>query len=302
MHLYIAGLYASSFHLTGNQFRQCSPAAQGHRLGVKHLLESYHYVYKGSYAERIRKDGGKVFLDSGAFSAFSLGVDINIEAYAEFIKGNQDIIEMASVLDAIGDAEGTYHNQNRLEALGAAVLPCFHYGEPLDLCEYYVKNYKYMTIGGMVPIPNNKLEVWLDEIWSKVLTDKDGYARTKVHGFGLTARSLMAKYPWYSVDSSSWVQMGANGNLVLPELERPIAMSERSPRTKDFARHYATFDPVTKATVDSLLAKYGSSAAEVSTGYRERWMLNAFSFHCLGDMLGPDHWKKPFKAAAQGLF
>lgn len=302
MRLYIAGLYTSHFELDGNLFNRSTENAQAHRRQVRHHLESYHYIHKGRYVEKIRKDGVKVFLDSGAFSSFSLGVDVSIEAYAEFVREHQDIIEMASVLDAIGDPVGTYHNQNTLEKLGAEVLPCFHFGEPLDLCEYYVNNYPYITIGGMVPIPNNKLEPWLDEIWDRVLTDKDGYSRIKIHGFGLTARKLMLKYPWYSVDSSSWVQVAANGGIVLPELAQPIAISERSPKIKDFMGHYATLPEQTRQRIDELLTHYGTSAEEVATEYRSRWALNAFTYDRVGAMYGEDHWRRPFRAQQKGLF
>lgn len=302
MNLYIAGIFTSNFQKDGTLYRKATPNAQAHRDNVRFHLESYHYIHKGRYVEHIRKEGLKVFLDSGAFSSFSLGVDVSIEAYAEFVKANQDIIKMASVLDAIGDPVGTFNNQNTLEKLGAEVLPCFHYGEPLDLCEYYVRNYEYITIGGMVPIPNNKLEIWLDEVWDRVLTDKDGYSRIKIHGFGLTARKLMAKYPWYSVDSSSWVQVAANGGIVIPELPQPIAISDRSPSRKDWMRHYQTLAPVAKARVDDLLTHYGTTAEELATDYKSRWALNAFTYDRLGDILGEDHWRKPFRATQQGLF
>lgn len=302
MRLYIAGLFASHFHYHGNLFKKCVPNARAHRENVSHYLESYHYINKGNYVRNIRQDKKKVFLDSGAFSSFSLGVEVDIHAYAEFIKDHQDIILMASVLDAIGDPIGTYHNQNTLEKLGAEVLPCFHFGEPLDLCEYYVRNYKYITLGGMVPIPNGKLEVWLDEVWSKVLTDKDGYARTKVHGFGLTSRSLMAKYPWYSCDSSTWVQLGANGNIVIPELPQPIAISEHSPNAKSHGRHAFTMPAVMRDRVDELLHHYGSSVEEMATQYPSRWAFNAFVFDLLGKQLGENHWQKPFRATQPVLF
>lgn len=304
MRLYIAGLYTTGYSMQDNTsfYRNATPNSRALRCAVGHHLESYHYIHKGRYVELLRADKTKVFLDSGAFSSFSLGVDVSIEAYAEFVKAHQDIIEMASVLDAIGDPIGTYHNQNTLERLGAQVLPCFHFGEPLDLCEYYVKNYDYITIGGMVPIPNNKLEVWLDEVWDRVLTDRDGYARIKIHGFGLTARKLMAKYPWYSVDSSSWVQTGANGNVVLPQIEQPVAISDRSPRRKDFLMHYNTLAPPAKAKVDEALHYYGTTAEEVATDYRARWSLNAHSYYQLGVALGDDHWRKPFRATQPGLF
>ena len=302
MNLYIAGIYVSHLDVFGNLYQRFTPQMRALRDEVAHKLESYHYICKGSYVGKIRRTGDRIFLDSGAFSAFSLGATIHIEEYAEFIKGHQDIIEMASVLDAIGDPVGTYHNQNKLESLGAEVLPCFHYGEPMDLCEYYVKNYPYMTIGGMVPIPNNKLEVWLDEVWDKVLTDKDGYARGRVHGFGLTSRKLMTKYPWYSCDSSSWVQAAAHGHIIFPELEQPVAISARSPSAKDWARHYDTLPEQSKVKVDALLTYYGLALEEVRDVHDGRWAMNCFTFDRLGKNLGDDHWRKPFKARQKGLF
>ena len=302
MRLYIAGLFTSHFGLHGNLFRKCSPNVQALRREVAHSLESYHYIHKGNYVKSISEDGVKIFLDSGAFSSYSLGVDVSIGAYAEFVRANQDIIEMASVLDAIGDPEGTYRNQNTLEKLGAEVLPCFHFGEPWDLCEYYVRNYEYITIGGMVPIPNNRLEPWLDELWDKVLTDKDGYSRIKIHGFGLTSRKLMEKYPWYSCDSSSWVQAAANGSIVLPEFDQAISISARSPNRKTFGQHFSTMPPSAQENVLKKLAYYGLTLEDVKDEYRPRWALNAFTYDRLGRMLGEDHWRKPFISKQPLLF
>lgn len=302
MKLYIAGLAASHFGLQSNLFRKCSPNAQLLRKEVRYKLESYHYIRSGNYVRSIREDGQKVFLDSGAFSSFSLGVEVNIDEYAEFIKEHQDIIEMASVLDAIGDPEGTFHNQKRLEQLGVEVLPCFHFGEPLDLCKYYIDNYDYITIGGMVPIPNNRLEPWLDEIWSKVLTDKDGYSRIKIHGFGLTSRYLMERYPWYSVDSSSWVQGAAHGNIYLPEYPSSISISDRSPTRKSFGQHFTTMPPQAQERIIERLAYYGLELAEVSEVHMGRWALNAFTFDRIGRIMGEDHWRKPFVVGQQLLF
>lgn len=302
MHLYIAGLYTSNFDIFGSLYRRCTPGMKALRDGVVHKLESYHYIHKGAYVDKIRRAGDKVFLDSGAFSAFSLGVEVDINAYAEFVKSHQDIILMASVLDAIGDPEGTYRNQQTLERLGAEVLPCFHYGEPLDLCEHYISNYPYITIGGMVPIPNSKLEYWLDEIWSKVLTGKDGVSRGKVHGFGLTSRKLMLKYPWYSCDSSSWVQMAAHGSIVFPEIDQTIAVSKRHPSTKDFGRHLDTLPAASQELVQAMLHYYGLTLPEVQDIHDGRWALNCFSYDRLGQLLGEDHWRKPFRTTLPTLF
>ena len=42
-----------------------------------------------------------VFLDSGAFSAWTRGMEIDIQKYIEFIKQNQDIITVYANLDVI---------------------------------------------------------------------------------------------------------------------------------------------------------------------------------------------------------
>lgn len=302
MRLYIAGIFTSHFSKQGNLYRRMSPAAKLLRDQVTWMLESYHYIHKGNYVRRIREDGAKVFLDSGAFSAFSLGVEVSIAAYAEFVKEHQDIIDMASVLDAIGDPEGTYHNQKELERRGVEVLPCFHFGEPLELCEHYVSNYPYITLGGMVPIPNAKLEPWLDEVWDRVLTDRDGYARCKVHGFGMTSRTLMIKYPWFSVDSSSWVQIASNGKVVFPEVDTVVDISKRSPTVHDFGRHFDNMPDITRQYILDLLHYYGLTLEEVRDIHDGRWALDCFTFDRLGKLLGDDHWRRPFSAQQGVLF
>lgn len=303
MRLYIAGLYGSHFHKQGKIYQNAGDATRWCRDQVKWHLESYHYIKKGRYVERIRDDGVKLFLDSGAFSSWSLGVDVSIEEYAEFLRENQDIIEMASVLDAIGDPVGTFHNQNALEKMGVEVLPCFHYGEPWDLCEYYVRNYDYITIGGMVPIPNAKLEPWLDELWGTVLTDRDGYARVKVHGFGQTSPDLMIKYPWYTVDSSTWVQWALNGGIALPGWRGMLMISDSSPTRKQFGRHYNTLSAAERAYADERIRACGGMTPEIlATTYQARWALNAYVFHLLGESHGEDHWRKPFKQEQPYLF
>lgn len=302
MRLYIAGLYASNFNLHGNLFRRASKNAQLLRRAVELKLESYHYLQKGKMVENLRRDGEKVFLDSGAFSAFTQGVTIQLEDYAEFIHGHQDIIEMASVLDAIGDADATWTNQKELERRGCEVLPCFHYGEPFEVAEYYATNYEYISIGGMVPVSNQKLRPWLDELWSKHLTDSDGYSITKVHGFGMTARPLIQRYPWYSVDSSSWVQVALNGAITFKEIPTVIPISSMSPLKKVHGQHFDTKPELEQRYISDLLIYYGLSVEEVKIDYKARWALNALTYHLLGHDLGDDHWRKPFRAEQDTLY
>lgn len=279
MKLYLAGLHTSNFDINGRLFNRLTPEEQEHRKGVRYYLESYHYIHRQSYVDRIRKDGIKVFLDSGAFSAFTKGVKVDMKAYCRYIQTNMDIIEVidgsvcASVLDHIGSAQGTYENQMAMEKLGVTPLPCFHYGEDERYLEWYIANYDYITIGGMVPISTPQLRLWLDRIWEKYMIDGSGRPKIKFHGFGLTTLSLMERYPWYSVDSSSWVQMAATGNLLIPG-HGTVAVSANSPSRKKQNQH---IDNNPEVISDAIAKKIEASGFEIDRlrhEYISRWVYN----------------------------
>jgi hypothetical protein len=205
------------------------------------------------------------FLDSGAFSAFTKGVKIDIIEYCNFIKEHLDIITHYAVLDVIGSAEETLKNQKIMEAEGLSPVPCFHYGEDYSYLSYYIDNYDYIALGGMVPVHTNDLIPWLDTVFSKYICDGKGFPKCKTHGFGLTTTNLMVRYPWYSVDSTSWVLTGAFGAIFMPKrkngkwdwLTTPhkINVSLRSPDIK--TGHYMGMNDGEKQIVDKWLDEIG---------------------------------------------
>ena len=257
---------------------------------IPHILESYHYVEKQQYVDAMRANNGKVFLDSGAFSAKSLGVDIDIDGYCNYIKRNLDIIKvedgvvMASVLDGIGDPLKTWQNQLYMESQGAKPLPCFHFGEDERYLEWYIERYPYITIGGLVRTKAQDVMWWLDRIWNKYLVDGAGRPKLKVHAFGVTTISLMERYPWHSVDSSSWIQATAFGAIYTSEFG-PISISSESPNKHDAGRHYSTFTEIEKQRLDSLLAAKGFTYERLSQVYQSRAGYNALGYIELGNIL-----------------
>lgn len=266
-----------------------------------YILESYHYLQNSpSKRDLLREYGRKVFLDSGAFSAYTLGATIDVNDYARFIAANGDLIEVASVLDGIGDPQLTLENQRRLEDAGANVLPCFHFGEPEEYLETYLEHYDHITLGGMVPVPNNQLQLWLDHLWSKYLTDDKGWPIVKVHGFGLTAMSLVRRYPWFSVDSSSWVQAGAFGHIVTVTPEgtlRSVPVSKDSPQIHKLNQHYDNMSPIMQQHVREAVSRYGYDLEEIQHDSTERKRFNAVVYASLGTRP-----LFPFQESAQGLF
>lgn len=300
MKLYLAGIYTSNFHKESQLYARLTEREKAARDGVRYYLESYHYIHKQAYVDKIRADGVKVFLDSGAFSAFTKGVEVDMREYCDYIKRNLDIIETvdgalcASVLDGIGDPLQTWQNQMAMEQMGVRPLPCFHYGEDERYLEWYVQNYDYITLGGMVPISTPQLFHWLDRIWEKYLIDGSGRPRIKVHGFGLTAQALMERYPWYSVDSSSWVQIAANGNILVPGLGA-LSVSENSPAAKQYNRHVDTLPELQREGLIQRVAEQGFEMERLQTEYVSRWTYNCWAFTHINENLlnaKPDTFEK----------
>ncbi len=183
--------------------------------------------------------GCDIFLDSGAYTAFQLGKAIKCEDYAEFIKFSTDKQglkwNVISSLDAIGKGEEaakqSYDNLKTLERLGVRTAPVYHVHEPEHWLQRYVaEGYQYILIGGMVTESTQVLLPRLDYLWSKYLTHKDGTPKVKLHGFGLTTESVMFRYPWFSVDSSSWKLYAAYGHCAFRVGDR-IRTIQTSPKS-----------------------------------------------------------------------
>lgn len=278
MRLFNAGIYTSNFDKLGNVYARLSDDERAMRDTVENFLESYHYVHKESAVAKMRRDGVKVFLDSGAFSAFSMGVKVDIGKYCDYIHKNADIIEVASVLDAIGDADGTWRNQEEMERRGTRPLPCFHYGEPTEVLDYYVSKYEYITIGGMVPVSTPQLLLWLDRLWAEHLTHADGTPKLRVHGFGLTSLPLMFRYPWYSVDSSTWVQWAANGMILIPGKAGQVDVSSKSSRRKQWGQHMDAHPEIITQAIEDEIRSFRGDPQRLRDLYYARWAWNAWAF------------------------
>ena len=294
MKLYVAGAYTATFGLKGPIFNRLTENEKWQRLQVKYILESYHYVYRKSFVEKMRADGVKIFLDSGAFSAFTQGVEVDMVAYCQYIQENSDILEVvdgmvcASVLDGIGDPLKTYQNQLAMESLGVRPLPCFHYGEDERYLDYYTANYPYITLGGMVPISTPQLYHWLDRVWEKHLVDGAGRPKVKVHGFGLTTMALVERYPWYSVDSSSWVQTARTGGMILYPEARVVSVSDRSPTRKVEGQHIDTLPAPQREALEKRFREMGVDTQRMRETYLARWAYNIWVYGLLGELYNTD--------------
>ena len=66
-------------------------ASSGGISGMEHRPKLESFWYKNDAIEAMRTDTG-FFLDSGAFTAFTKGVEIRVEDYADFVHTHTRII------------------------------------------------------------------------------------------------------------------------------------------------------------------------------------------------------------------
>ena len=243
------------------------------------LLESFFKKNTGLDRMIEKHSDLSLFLDSGAYSAFTQNIDIHIDEYIEYIKTNREFISIFAVLDSIGDPEKTLKNQLYMELKGLLPLPCFHYGEDHRYLQYYVEKYKYIALGGMVKKPKNQLRYWLDEIWGKYLVNTDGTAKVKIHGFGMTSVSFMKRYPWYSVDSTSWVLTGRFGTVFCNVGDyNKIIISNKGDMAG--ASHYCQLGKHSQERVQNYFANLGEgyTIEELADDYKKRDEVNILYF------------------------
>jgi len=163
------------------------------------------------------KDSNLFFLDSGAFTVKSKGLELPIQDYIDFIKAYD--FELYANLDVIGKAGATMKNQKIMEAAGLTPIPTYHVGEDLKYLKHYLANYEYISIGGLVGMSSSDLIKELKKVFD-LICDNKGRPKVKVHGFGITGFRLIKKFPWYSLDSNSPVMAAANGRIYLPKIIR----------------------------------------------------------------------------------
>ena len=264
----------------------------------------------------ISPDQFAFFLDSGAYSAWSRGTVIDLDEYIAFIKSNIEVLEVYACLDCIpgvpgkvatnaernAAAELTWGNYLYMKAEGVDPLPVYHYGEDSKFLERMLDyGCEYIGIGGLVGIPGPKRRAWLDRVFARITDDK-GMPIIKTHGFGMTSVPLIFRYPWYSVDSTTWIKITANGAVYLPamvndefvfdQVPNTITVSTRNPKQSAGGKAANTMSPSMRKILDRWLAICGKTYEEVSTDYYHRAVCNVIYFKKVSEAKAVHPFKK----------
>ncbi len=144
-------------------------------------------------------------LDSGAFSAASLGEHISLMEYGRFLRASGAVFDWCASLDVIGDPARSYANWLALRRSYPEVVPAVHCGADIDWVRRYLgEGASRIALGGLVPVKatlrkeDSPARRWLDGAF--LALQASGVA---VHGFGVTGITIVNAYPWTTIDSSS---------------------------------------------------------------------------------------------------
>ena len=191
-------------------------------------LISYYYMNSDKKVQDFIQHApdASILIDSGAFSAWKKNESIKIDQYISFIKSNEkyfwNYVELdVKSNDTISVKESikqTRQNQKIMEEAGLNPLPVFHANtiissEADEAKKYFnelLEKYEYIFIGGMAGENINTAK--LMELCDILFKLNSRYKR-KFHALGQSSSDIVLRYPWYSVDSTSWLQ-GAISNRI----------------------------------------------------------------------------------------
>lgn len=222
----------------------------------------------------------RVMMDSGAFSAWSRGITIDLDEYIDYLKKNAKHFYSAVCLDTIPGKNGSMERVNarqleesanksfanyiKMRDNGLDVIPVFHQGEDFSHLEKLVKErVPYIGISPYMRASANAMRMWFDECFTRI-SDKDGVPVVKTHGFGITSHWAVVRYPWFTIDSTSWIMAAAYGRIMMPiidgdhrRFDLPPVMFAVSDRENviDGAKALLNVGPYTKRIIKAYLSE-----------------------------------------------
>lgn len=185
------------------------------RADVKNILISFHYIRKdkvftNDILQMVQERGGLFMTDSGAFSFLndksfdpkSFDWLNYLEEYVGWIDDNTKHVFSACNLDVdyyVGHDEVVKWNKKYFEPLGERtnIIYVAHQNAKgmgdLDALKEYCKEYDYVAV-------NERMTKYASSIYQEAKLTK-----TAIHGLAWTKPTILTDFPFFSVDSSSWV-------------------------------------------------------------------------------------------------
>lgn len=216
------------------------------KAGIKNILCSYAYPKKlANWIANLSADAeGNIMIDSGAFSAWNKGKQIDFNAYVQYAHKaiekvsrfknqnihivNLDVIPgvagQTSSLNKIHKQENRdlreasalagYKNMRRMLKQGIEPIHVFHQGEDFKWIDKMVEYVSYIGISPANDLPSAARNHWISDVF-EYLYKKN--INVDTHGFAVTNYAVLRDFPWTSCDAASWLIGAAMGMITYPQ-------------------------------------------------------------------------------------
>ena len=248
---------------------------------------------------------GKLLIDSGAHSAHTKGITLDLEEYIGFVNENIDKFTLYVQVDKI---PGVYRMpktaKDWLEAPQLSwenylymrekskdpskLVPVFHQGEDLkwlrNMLDYTFSDGSHIPYIGLSPRGDVSLKAKYDfsaECFATIQNSSN--PNVKTHAFGATSLEMLERLPYTSADSTTWVLVSAFGQVWMPNcidgdingVGIKLGVSEENRSHPTATQTYWEQPAKTKKKVDDYFESIGTNIEELSVSHSARALASA---------------------------
>ena len=236
-----------------------------------------------------KSDVSKLFVDSGAYTAYTKQTKLDVDDYIKFINSISEKLTIFAQVDKIpGEFRKPKTKEQILESPKLSwenylymrervnepkkLVPIFHQGEDykwlVNMLEWTDENGEHIPYIGISPAIDVKgIEYFLDKSFD--IIKKSSNTNVKTHAFGMTQLDLLEQYPYTSADSTSWKLCAAMGSIYTPY--GVIYVSDRNKYEKKYIKNQP--DEAYK-NICKYIQELGFTFEEISTSDACRYICN----------------------------
>lgn len=233
---------------------------------------------------------GKLFIDSGAYSAWTRGVQIDIDKYIEFVNERDEYLTIFADLDVITlqpktiedfiradvNAQTSWNNYLYMRKHVKSpdkLLPVFHQWENYkwlrNMLEWTDENGKHIPYIGLSPKLDNSMDKrnFLSECFKIIKSSSN--PNVKTHAFGMTALNVLEQFPLTSADSTTWVMVASFGRILTPY--GVVLVSDAQENDLEHIKH---MPEEARRRVVQNIESHGLTLEQVMSSYKYRTIQN----------------------------
>lgn len=250
-------------------------------LERKQLEELISYKKDGKYT-------GKIMVDSGAFTAHRKNVVIDCDSYISWLNENEPFLECYVQLDKIPGKWGRARTREDIKEAQEAswnnycymvskiknpfkLLPVFHQDEDFS-CLRRILDFKidgkpvpYICISGAKDRTAKDRRSWYHECFQIIRSSENKNVR--VHCLGCSTYQDLSLFPFYSSDSTTWLQLSNVGNI---QDENAVSVSDNALKDCNNSARFKKLLPI----IEQRCKRFGIDCAQLKVSYSARSIYN----------------------------